>query len=111
MKTMVPDLFRVTRVRRETADTYTLSLKSRNGRARFDFAAGQFNMLYAMGKGEVPISISGDPLAQGPVLHTIRAVGEVFPANSIAVADGGNTSLFVNAFAHVAEPRGILGLF
>ena len=44
-------------------------------------------------------------------VQSIRAVGEVFPADSIAVADGGNTSLFVNAFAHVTAPRGILGLF
>lgn len=80
MKTMVPEQFRVTRVRRETADTFTLSLKPKNGRGRFDFAAGQFNMLYSMGRGEVPISISGDPLGTGPVLHTIRAVGEVTQA-------------------------------
>jgi len=44
-------------------------------------------------------------------VQSIRAVGEVFPADSIAVADGGNTSLFVNAFAHISAPRGILGLF
>lgn len=80
MKTMVPEFFRVVRVRRETADTFTLSLKSKNGRGKFDFVAGQFNMLYVMGKGEVPISISGDPLATGPVIHTIRAVGEVTQA-------------------------------
>jgi acetolactate synthase-1/2/3 large subunit len=44
-------------------------------------------------------------------VQSIRAVGEVFPADSIAVADGGNTSLFVNAFAQITQPRGILGLF
>ena len=30
------------------------------------FAPGQFNMLYAFGVGEVPISISGDPADAGP---------------------------------------------
>ena len=43
--------------------------------------------------------------------QSIRAAGKVFPADSIAVADGGNTSLFAAAFAHVTQPRGILGLF
>jgi acetolactate synthase-1/2/3 large subunit len=44
-------------------------------------------------------------------VQSIRAVAEVFPADSIAVADGGNTSLFVNAFARITRPRGVLGLF
>jgi len=74
---MLPEYFRVVRVRRETADTFTLSLKAKNGRSKFDFVAGQFNMLYVMGKGEVPISISGDPLAANTVIHTVRAVGNV----------------------------------
>jgi NAD(P)H-flavin reductase len=74
---MAPDYYRVTRVRRETPDTFTLSLKAKNGSRRFKFAAGQFNMLYVMGKGEVPISISGDPIEQTPLLHTIRSVGAV----------------------------------
>lgn len=77
MNTMVPKQFLVTAKRRETADTFTLSLKPTNGNSRFDFAAGQFNMLYTMGKGEVPVSISGDPNGAGPLLHTIRAVGKV----------------------------------
>jgi NAD(P)H-flavin reductase len=80
MKTMVPEYFRVTRVRRETADTFTLSLEPKNGRGEFHFAAGQFNMLYVMGKGEVPISISGNPLEPAPLIHTIRAVGEATQA-------------------------------
>jgi NAD(P)H-flavin reductase len=41
------------------------------------FAPGQFNMLYAFGVGEVPISISGDPAAPGALVHTIRDVGPV----------------------------------
>jgi NAD(P)H-flavin reductase len=74
---MVPDGFQVIRVRRETPDTFTLSLKPNKGGSNLEFTAGQFNMLYAMGKGEVPISISGDPLAPAPLRHTIRSVGEV----------------------------------
>jgi NAD(P)H-flavin reductase len=37
-------------------------------------------MLTAFGIGEVPISMSGDPGAAGPLLHTIRAVGPVSSA-------------------------------
>ena len=34
-------------------------------------------MLYVFGVGEVPISISGDPLEPSPLIHTTRAVGTV----------------------------------
>lgn len=77
---MIPELHRVTRVRRETADTFTLELEPANGAPVCRFAAGQFNMLYAFGNGEVPISISGNPLAPSPLLHTVRAVGAVTQA-------------------------------
>lgn len=43
----------------------------------FAFAPGQFNMLYAHGVGEVPISISGDPTEPSTLHHTIRVVGAV----------------------------------
>ena len=39
-------------------------------------AAGQFNMLYAFGIGEVPISTSGGS-AEAELSHTLRAVGPV----------------------------------
>lgn len=75
---MLPDLFRVQQVRRETDDTFTLELGAANGRTRpFDFAAGQFNMLYVRGVGEVPISISGDPGRPDTLVHTTREVGAV----------------------------------
>jgi NAD(P)H-flavin reductase len=67
---------RVARARRETHDTVTLALTAADGRVP-PFAPGQFNMLYAFGVGEVPISISGDPGAPDRLLHTIRAVGPV----------------------------------
>ncbi|MEW5982846.1 MAG: FAD/NAD(P)-binding protein [Acidobacteriota bacterium] len=75
---MLPDLFRVQRVRRETDDTFTLELGPVNGTPHpFDFAAGQFNMLYVRGVGEVPISISGDPGRPDALVHTTREVGAV----------------------------------
>lgn len=45
--------------------------------APFNFAPGQFNMLYAHGVGEVPISISGDPTHPTVLHHTVRVVGKV----------------------------------
>ena len=38
---------------------------------------GQFNMLYAFGVGEVPISTSADPATREVLTHTIRDVGAV----------------------------------
>jgi len=72
--------FVIQRVSRETLDTFTLELKSRELRDGFSFAPGQFNMLYVFGVGEVPISISGDPAKTGTLVHTTRAVGAVTKA-------------------------------
>ncbi len=77
---MVPSPLRVQRVRRETYDTFTLELEPANGADGFSFAAGQFNMLYAFGVGEVPISISGDPTKPQTLVHTVRSVGAVTQA-------------------------------
>ena len=74
---MVPEPWVVGRTRRETHDTVTLELESVGARNRFHFLAGQFNMLYLFGVGEVPISISGDPSKPQKLVHTIRAVGPV----------------------------------
>ena len=68
--------WRVAARRRESHDTVTLELEPPAGRT-FSFQPGQFNMLYAFGVGEVPISVSGDPEAPGPVRHTIRDMGAV----------------------------------
>ena len=65
----------VQRVRRETPDTVTMELLPRSTAGEFEFAAGQFNMLYRFGVGEVPISICGDPTHPLPLIHTVRAVG------------------------------------
>jgi NAD(P)H-flavin reductase len=73
---MIPYPYQVLRVRRETPDTFTLDLAPTDGGGPPGFAPGQFNMLYAFGAGEVPISISGDPDRPGPLVHTVRAVGD-----------------------------------
>lgn len=71
----LPHPYRVTSVRRENADTWTLTLEPQASTIEQP-APGQFNMLYAFGIGEVPISLS----AQGrgdELIHTVRAVGAV----------------------------------
>ncbi len=77
---MAPAPARVRHVARETADTVTVTLDPPGG--GFAFSPGQFDMLYAFGVGEVPISISGDPAASGALVHTIRDVGVVTHALS-----------------------------
>jgi NAD(P)H-flavin reductase len=71
--------FLIRKTAQETHDTFTLELEP-GGSRPFAFAAGQFNMLYVFGVGEVPISISGDPTVPQPLIHTIRAVGTVSKA-------------------------------
>ena len=71
---MVPVSYRVARRRRETHDSWTLDLEP--VRETLDpLAPGQFAMLYAFGKGEVPISVS-----RLPQMHTVRAAGTVSSA-------------------------------
>jgi NAD(P)H-flavin reductase len=74
---MVPQPFRVLRRRRETSDTWTLTLEPLSGEA-IDPAPGQFTMLYFFGVGEIPISVSGAD--DGLLVHTVRAVGAVSAA-------------------------------
>ena len=72
---MTPVPYRVVSRTRETMDTWTLQLEPLARRIRP--RAGQFDMLYAFGVGEVPISTSGDHDSDAPLTHTIRAVGAV----------------------------------
>jgi NAD(P)H-flavin reductase len=69
--------FRVQRFRQETHDTFTVELEPADGQGKFAFRPGQFNMLYLYGVGEVPISISGNPLQSNGLTHTTRLVGTV----------------------------------
>lgn len=68
---MVPVPHRVVDKSRETQDTVTLSLEP-VAETLPSFEPGQFAMVYAFGVGEVPISLSRDPL-----VHTVREVGAV----------------------------------
>jgi len=76
---VVPRPFKVRRIRRELRDTVTLELEPVSG-LPLNFEPGQFNMLYVFGVGEVPISISGNPLDPAPLTHTVRSVGAVSAA-------------------------------
>ena len=79
---MIPTLYRVERMRRDTLDTFSIDIVPANGEPPPPFAPGQFNMLYMFGVGEVPISISCDPANGSPIVHTTRAVGSVTQAMS-----------------------------
>ncbi|MFN8034351.1 MAG: FAD/NAD(P)-binding protein [Acidimicrobiia bacterium] len=74
---MVPVPYRVVSHAQDTHDTATVALEPVDA-ALGPWAPGQFNMLWAFGVGEVPISISG---GEGSgILHTVRAVGAVTAA-------------------------------
>ncbi len=74
---MLPRVFTVAARREETADTFTFDLAPRDGGAIPGFAPGQFNMLYLFGRGEVAISVSGDPGDASRLTHTVRSIGSV----------------------------------
>jgi NAD(P)H-flavin reductase len=79
---MQPQIYRVRQTRKETRDTFTMELEPTQGNQPFQFAPGQFNMLYAFGTGECAISISGNPTESTKLLHTTRVVGNVTTALS-----------------------------
>jgi NAD(P)H-flavin reductase len=97
---------RVTRVTRETEDTFTIELDAKP-RAGFVFQPGQFNMLYAFGVGESAISIAGSADEPERLVHTVRAVGAV--TNALAKAKQGERIGVRGPFGHgfpIAEARG-----
>lgn len=61
-------------------DTYRLQFVDEQVRRSYRFSAGQFNMVYLFGVGEVAISIVSDPDEPDSLDHTIRAVGRVTKA-------------------------------
>lgn len=71
---MVPEPWRVADVREEAPHTVTLELEPVTGWVP-ETRPGQFNMVYAFGAGEVPISVSGDCAETSKIVHTIRDVG------------------------------------
>ena len=62
---MVPASYRVAHRRQETRDSWTLELEPVHAELAPP-APGQFAMLYAFGKGEVPISVSRLPQTLTP---------------------------------------------
>lgn len=84
---MLPRPFRVISKRAETHDTITLDFEATDGGPPIGFKPGQFTMVYVLGVGEVPLSISGDPDHPEILTHTVRAVGGV--TNAIFALDAG----------------------
>jgi sulfhydrogenase subunit gamma (sulfur reductase) len=70
---------RITARRVETEGIHSFSMQFVNPalRREYRFKAGQFNMLYAFGVGEVPISIVSDPAQPEVLEHTVRETGRV----------------------------------
>ncbi|HSQ00181.1 MAG TPA: FAD/NAD(P)-binding protein [Candidatus Dormibacteraeota bacterium] len=60
-----------------TIATFTLRFLDAGVRRAYRFALGQFNMVYAYGVGEVPISIVSDPEHPEHFDHIIRRAGRV----------------------------------
>lgn len=73
-----PAHWRIVSRRDETSDgsVFTWHIRPEQGELPV-YRPGQFNMLYAFGVGEVPISISGDAQDPGSLMHTLRAIGRV----------------------------------
>ncbi|GGY33459.1 oxidoreductase [Streptomyces djakartensis] len=70
--------YQVTGVRRESADTVSLTLAPAGEEALEPFAPGQFAMVYAFGVGEIPVSVSR--IGRRELVHTVRSVGAVSAA-------------------------------
>jgi NAD(P)H-flavin reductase len=73
---------RIVARRDDTPDiaTFTMRFLDADVRRHFRFELGQFNMVYAYGIGEVPISIVSDPDEPQQLQHTIRLAGRVTTA-------------------------------
>lgn len=82
---MVPQMYRVLSRRQDLADTVTLALEPVDGQIARP-TIGQFNMLWAFGIGEAPISLSGTD--DTTLEHTIRGVGAV--TNALCAASEGD---------------------
>jgi NAD(P)H-flavin reductase len=76
-------------VQPETPDvlTYTIELANSEASDRYTAKPGQFNMLYLPGVGEAAFSLSRCWIAGEPLVHTVRAVGNV--TRTLAAASKG----------------------
>ncbi|MGW1604670.1 FAD/NAD(P)-binding protein [Streptomyces eurythermus] len=72
----LPRIYEVVCRDQETPDTATLGLRPREA-ALPPFRPGQFAMVYAFPRGEVPLSLAGTPSSAAGLTHTVRAVGPV----------------------------------
>jgi NAD(P)H-flavin reductase len=72
--TFEPIPFTIVSVKQEIERCFTIELSTEQP---FVFHPGQFNMVYAFGHGEVPISMSGSCSDKNKIIHTIRSVGSV----------------------------------
>jgi NAD(P)H-flavin reductase len=78
----LPQVVTIRGIQPETAGvaTYALDFVDPEIGSKYRFLPGQFNMLYLPGIGESAISISSDPEEPSPLLHTVRAAGNVTQA-------------------------------
>jgi len=73
---MLPQPYVVRDVSKETPDTFTLKLAPEAEANGSSFRPGQFSMLWVFGVGELPISISGNPMEHDQLVYTVRSVGQ-----------------------------------
>ncbi len=74
---LVPTPYVVQDAWHETRDVVSIALEPQDEAAVAPCAPGQFNMLWAFGAGEAPISASSIPTSSGAFVHTIREAGNV----------------------------------
>lgn len=87
--------------------TYELEPEEPELRGRWEFAAGQFNMLCLPGIGEAAISISSGPVATSPLAHTVRACGNV--TDALSRLGPGDTILLRGPFGRPWPDRELAG--
>jgi NAD(P)H-flavin reductase len=78
----MPEIFipiegKIEKIKNQTNDTKTYTVRITDNDGKFEFKPGQFNMVSLLGYGEVPISISSEPYNNETFDHTIRAVGYI----------------------------------
>ncbi len=95
---LIPTPYVVRDAWRETHDVVSLVLEPRDEAALAPCAPGQFNMLWAFGVGEVPISVSGIATAGREVTHTIREAGNA--TRALCAAEPGDVIGVRGPFGH-----------
>ncbi|KAB2836185.1 Ni/Fe hydrogenase subunit gamma, partial [bacterium] len=90
MNALIPQPAEIVEKRREAEGIYTVRVRlaAEEARRAYRFLPGQFNMLYAFGAGDVPMSIVSDPEDGDVIGHTLRAVGPV--TNALAALKEGD---------------------